>query len=174
MEMRRPSTAIRRLAFLTAPILTVTACGVSSKAVVVARAPATVAATGPTSTTTRTPTRQGATAEAAIRTAFLGWIDARPHDAVQAYVQDYASIADALRKGMAQHTSAALDQYSGRVDSVALVDADHAKVRYTILFNGQPQYERRPGEALKIDGRWVVSRNTVCELLAEGQIACPL
>jgi hypothetical protein len=139
-----------------------------------ATAVAATTTTTPTRTTTgHTPTRD-ATAEAAITTAFLGWIDAQPHDAVQQYVQGYASIADPLRQGMAQHTSAALTEYTGRVDSVSVVDATHAKVRYTILFSGQPQYERLPGEALKIDGRWVVSRNTVCDLLAKGNIICPL
>jgi hypothetical protein len=176
MEMARSRIAIRRLVFLTALILAVTACrGASSRTVVEGGGTATVATTAPTRTTTgRTSTHRDATAEAAITAAFLGWIDAQPHDAVQQYVQDYASIADPLRQGMVQHTSAALTRYTGRVDSVTLVDATHAKVRYTILFSGQPQYERLPGDALKIDGRWVVSRNTVCDLLAKGNIICPL
>jgi hypothetical protein len=40
-----------------------------------------------------------------------------------------------------------------RVDSVALTDATHADVRYTLLFDGQPRYVQAGG-AVKIDGRW--------------------
>jgi heat shock protein HslJ len=111
-------------------------------------------------------------AEAAIRGAFLGWIDAQPHDAAGPYVQDFASIVGAVRRGMAQHSAADLARYSGRVDSVAIVDATHASVRYSILFDSSPQYADQPGEAIKVGGVWMVSRATVCHLLTYGGITC--
>jgi len=174
--MVRSLSAIASLAMVIASIAAMTAChGASNRTVVTADGVATTTTSVPThATTSPTSTDVDVTAEAAIRAAFLGWIDAQPHDAVQRYVQDYAAIADALRQGMAQHTSAALTQYTGRVDSVTLVDVTHATVRYTILFSGRPQYEHLPGEALKIDGHWLVTRDTVCSLLAKGNITCPL
>jgi hypothetical protein len=109
----------------------------------------------------------------AIRTAFLGWIDAQPKDAIDAYVEDYPSIQDSLRQGMAQHSPEDLPKYSGRVDSIDLVDSTHADVQYSILFDGTPQFAGRQGQAIKIDGVWKVSRDTVCALVAVGGITCP-
>jgi hypothetical protein len=114
-----------------------------------------------------------ASAEKAIRTAFLGWMNAQPHDDISEYVEDHASILESLRQGMAQHSSAGLAKYTGRVESVQIVDATHAAVRYTILFDGNPNFADQPGEAIKIDGVWKVSRDTVCNLLTNGGITCP-
>ncbi len=108
-----------------------------------------------------------------IRAAFLGWIDAQPKDAIDPYVEDYASIQDSIRQGMAQHSPEDLAKYSGRVDSITLVDPTHAAVVYSILFDGTPQYAERQGQAIKIDGVWKVSRDTVCALLSLGGITCP-
>jgi hypothetical protein len=139
----------------------------------------------PTTATTAIGTTQGgstptssaaggdASAETAIRTAFLGWMNAQPHDEISEYVEDSTSIADALRQGIAQHTGADLAKYSGRVESVQMTDATHAAVRYSILFDGSPQYADQAGEAIKIDGAWKVSRETVCNLLTYGGITCP-
>jgi hypothetical protein len=116
---------------------------------------------------------EDASAEKAIRTAFLGWMNAQPHDDISEYVEDHASILESLRQGMAQHSAAGLAKYSGRVDSVQIVDATHAAVRYTILFDGKPNFANEPGEAIKIDRVWKVSRDTVCNLLTNGGITCP-
>lgn len=115
---------------------------------------------------------QNASDETAIRDAFLGWIDAKPHDAAGQYVENFASIVGAVRRGIAQHSAAELARYSGRVDSVAIVDATHASVGYSVLFDGSPQYAGQPGEARKIGGVWMVSRDTVCHLLSYGSITC--
>jgi hypothetical protein len=74
---------------------------------------------------------------------------------------------------MAQHSPENLARYSGRVDSITLVDETHADVVYSILFDGIPQYAERRGRAIKIDGTWMVSRDTVCALLTLGGITCP-
>jgi hypothetical protein len=111
--------------------------------------------------------------EAQIRAAFLSWIDAQPKDALDEYVEDFESIADSLRQGIAQHTAEDVAKYSGRVDSIQIIDATHADVRYTILFDGAPQYAQQPGQAIKIDGVWKVTRDTVCNLLEFGGITCP-
>jgi hypothetical protein len=36
-----------------------------------------------------------------------------------------------------------------------------------------PQYAFQPGQAIKINGTWMVSRDTVCALLEHGGISCP-
>jgi hypothetical protein len=127
--------------------------------------------------TTGTPTPDNTATDASdeeqIRAAFLGWIYKQPKDGVNEYVEDFESIADSVRQGIAQHTADDLAKYSGRVDSVQIIDATHANVRYTILWDGDPQYAQQPGQAVKIDGVWKVTRDTVCNLLKYGGITCP-
>ncbi len=56
----------------------------------------------------------------AVRAVALAWLDRQPRDTVDAYVEDFASIRDAIRAGMAQHSSAQLAAYSGRVGTVRM------------------------------------------------------
>jgi hypothetical protein len=49
----------------------------------------------------------------------------------------------------------------------------HADVRYTILHGGNPDFSMMPGQAIKIDGKWMVSRDTVCNPLTYGGLHCP-
>lgn len=145
-----------------------------------------LAATVPTTTVTVPPTSapQPPTApptapvaatgdEADIRSVFLAWLDAQDRNAMDGIVEDYASIAATHLEGMHQHSEADLAKYTGRVDSVTITDSSHADVRYTALFDGRPQYSMVPGQAIKIDGKWMVTRETVCNLLKNGGLTCP-
>jgi hypothetical protein len=136
-----------------------------------------VTTTTPTPTPAPTPTAPPLVVnnadEAAVRDVFLAWIDAQPRSALDDVVEDFASIRAAHEEGVAQHSADDLAKYAGRVDSVRIVDDTHADVVYSVLFNGVPQFALRPGEAIKIDGVWKVSRDTVCDLLKLGGITCP-
>jgi len=130
--------------------------------------------TVPAATTVPTTAPAAATGEEAdIRAVFLAWLDAQERNAMDGIVEDFASIAATHLEGMHQHSEADLAKYSGRVDSVTIIDATHADVRYTVLFDGRPQFSMVPGQAIKIDGRWMVSRETVCNLLKNGGLTCP-
>ena len=111
--------------------------------------------------------------EAAVRAAVLGWIGAEPKDAADPYVEDWASIRDSIRAGEAQHSPEDLGKYSGRVDSVTIVSPTEARFAYSILFDGADSIPNRSGTAIKVDGKWLVTRETVCELLTLGNITCP-
>jgi hypothetical protein len=100
-------------------------------------------------------------------------MNAENRDHISDYVEDADSILEAHHQGLAQHTAEDLAKYSGLVDSIEMIDATRADVRYTILFDGKPQYAFQPGQAVKIDGKWMVSRDTVCALLRYGGITCP-
>jgi hypothetical protein len=54
-----------------------------------------------------------------------------------------------------------------------MIDDTHADVRYTILHGGVPNFSNMPGAAIKIDGKWMVTRETVCNLLTYGGLHCP-
>jgi hypothetical protein len=56
-------------------------------------------------------------------------------------------------------------QSSAKVDSVTLKDDGTADVSFQILLNGQPVLPTT-GTAVLVDGRWLVSKATICDLLA--------
>jgi hypothetical protein len=135
-----------------------------------------------TTTSTSAPTVPAATVapfvpssadEQEISRLVVSWLRRQTDEEIRATFEDADSIIGAIHQGMAQKTEADLARYTGQVDAIRLSDPEHAVVDYTLLFNGQPQFGRRTGAAVKIDGLWKVSRDTECALLALGGITCP-
>lgn len=108
----------------------------------------------------------------AIRAAFLGWTNTKPRDEVGDYVEDFDGIRDSIVAAAAK-APLPVDDYTGRVDDVSMIDATHALVTYDFLNGGTVVVAGRTGVAVKIDGRWMVSRDTVCAALAVGGTRCP-
>jgi hypothetical protein len=110
----------------------------------------------------------------AIETAFEGWIATAPPDfeGNEAFIADWAGI-----KATGQAAAQAVgnpDCYTGRVDAITRIDEDDADVIFTFLCNGQPaSIVNQPGHAVKINGVWLVSRETVCDAFAVGGYQCP-
>ncbi len=133
--------------------------------------PATTIATVPATTA---PSFVPATSdEQEVTTLFLSWLRGQTDDEIRATFEDAESLLDAIHEGMAQHSESDLTKYSGVVNAIRMIDADHASVDYTLLFAGQPQFGVRTGTAVRIDGAWKVSRDTECALLALGNVSCP-
>lgn len=107
----------------------------------------------------------------AVTLAFEQWLDGSRPDLSLAVIEDAARLQPALAE--AAKTIPAVASYRGRVNSVAFTSASSAEVTYS-LFAGRVLV--RPdltGIAVLVDGRWLVSRETVCNLLALNGIACP-
>jgi hypothetical protein len=111
--------------------------------------------------------------ERAIQELFEAWLRDHPDDDTRRMVEDADALLPSIHEGLAQHTPEDLAQYSGSVSAIRMLDADHAEVQYTLLHGGQPQFGLRTGTAVRIDGRWMVSRATECALLSLGGITCP-
>lgn len=129
-----------------------------------------------TTTTTTTPTSTTPLppeTDAAVRETFRIWLDTQPrdHPVIGRHIEDYESIKGAIADAAAR-APLPLDGYHGRVDSVVLIDGDHAIVTYSILNGGSSVYSAN-GRAVRIDGVWKVSRDTVCEALAVNGTTCP-
>ncbi len=107
----------------------------------------------------------------AVTAAFLGWIDTRPIDASGVYIEDFASIREAVIGAAAANGHP--DDYRGRVDAITRVGENDADVIYSFIIDGQPVVANLRGHAVKIDGVWLVSRDTVCEALLQGPVHCP-
>ena len=134
--------------------------------------PTTTTPTTPTTTTppgNLTPTDD----EKLISQAFIVWMDDQSDAGLDASVEDPDAVRVPSHAGWDQHTAVDLAQYEGRVESVQLTDADHAQVVYTILHDGQVAFSKRLGSAVRVDGQWKVSTETVCGMLALGGVTCP-
>ncbi|MER3453345.1 MAG: hypothetical protein C4344_06885, partial [Acidimicrobiia bacterium] len=60
-----------------------------------------------------------------------------------------------------------------RIDDVALTDPDHASVTYTLLLDGTPVLDHISGGAVRIGGRWLVTRRTFCDVSTQGESEIP-
>lgn len=59
------------------------------------------------------------------------------------------------------------------VDEIVFADPEHAAVWYSISVNGSQVLGRHPGDAVVVDGKWNMSRETFRDLLAQGGITLP-
>ena len=100
---------------------------------------------------------------AAIHAAFEGWVSIKPpaFENSEGFVEDWASI-----KATAQAAAEAVGNpqcYTGRVDAITRISDTDADVIFTFLCDGQPaSIVNQQGRAVKIDGVWMVSRETAC------------
>lgn len=60
-----------------------------------------------------------------------------------------------------------------RIDAIRLEGADRAAVTYTLLLDGNPVLDHLAGGAVRVGGRWLVSRRTYCEVSTQGAASIP-
>ena len=111
---------------------------------------------------------------AAIAAAFETWIASKPpaFDGVDGVIEDWASIKETaqLAAELVQNPQC----YTGHVDAITRIGEDDADVIFSFFCDGQPATpSHQQGRAVKIDGVWMVSRDTVCETFAIGEARCP-
>lgn len=110
--------------------------------------------------------------ERAIVQVFTRWADSATDADLDAIAEDPDAVRAPSHAGWDQHpTDLAL--YDSRVESIRTIDSDHAQLVYTILYRGQVAYGNRLGSAVRVDGEWKVSTETVCGMLTIGGIRCP-
>jgi endonuclease/exonuclease/phosphatase family metal-dependent hydrolase len=84
--------------------------------------------------------------------------------------------ADLLRESffdMYERTKSIASRIVIRIDAITMVDADHANVTYTLLLDGAAVLDHLPGAAVRVDGRWLVSRRTYCDVATQGATEIP-
>jgi hypothetical protein len=109
--------------------------------------------------------------ELAAADAFHTWISPGDLEALISRIEDGEALRDVLAQSQTRVDPAA--SYEARVHEVRLVDPDHALVTFSLLRDGSPLLTNQQGVAVRIDGRWVVSRATFCAISAMGGIDCP-
>ncbi len=80
------------------------------------------------------------------------------------YLEDGEEL-QALVEQQAQILGEQASQASAQVDNVTLNDDGTANVEFQILLSGQPVLPST-GTAVLVDGKWLVSKATVCDLIA--------
>ena len=104
---------------------------------------------------------------AAYRTVFDSTV---PFDDKIPYLED----AENLRGTHAEYAKAA-ESFGGiALEPVAVViEGDRAEVTYDVLFGGTVTYPDLSGDAVMIDGVWMVTRDRFCGFLASARVSCP-
>ena len=107
----------------------------------------------------------------AVTLAFEQWLDGSHPDASLAVIQDAARLQPALAE--AAKTLPGVESYRGQVNSVQFTNSSSAEVNYSVFAGRVLIRANLTGIAVLVDGRWLVSSETVCNLLALNGIACP-
>ena len=128
---------------------------------------ATVATTTPPTTAATGSVDAGT--EEAITQAFFNVFDGTitDPDVKLASLED----GEALRESFLASYEATREVAAGirvRIDSISPVDDDHADVTYTLLLDGSPVLDHLPGGAVNVDGTWLVSLRTYCDVSTQG------
>jgi hypothetical protein len=110
-------------------------------------------------------------ATAAVTLAFEQWLDGSQPEASLAVIEDAARLQPALAEAAKKLPGVA--SYRGRVNSVHFTNSTSAEVNYSVLAGRVLIRANLTGIAVLVDGRWLVSSETVCNLLATNGIACP-
>ncbi|MXZ68913.1 MAG: hypothetical protein F4Z17_08050 [Acidimicrobiia bacterium] len=86
----------------------------------------------------------------------------------------YLEDAESLRDTHTEYAAAA-ESFDGiSLEPVAVViDGDRAEVTYNVLFGGSVTYSDLAGDAVKVDGVWMVSRDRFCGFMASARVSCP-
>lgn len=61
----------------------------------------------------------------------------------------------------------------GLIATSITVTGDTAEVTYDLLFGGNPTYPDLTGDAVRIDGTWLVTRELFCSIMASARVGCP-
>jgi hypothetical protein len=111
--------------------------------------------------------------EKAIADLVVRWLHYQDDDGIRATIVDADSLLDATHEGMRQYEKNLPDGYTGRIESLHLNDASHADFVFTLFLHGGPLYSHLTAHAVKVDGRWMITRDSQCSLLSLGSITCP-
>jgi hypothetical protein len=107
----------------------------------------------------------------AVTLAFEQWLDGSNPEASRAVIEDAAELRPALDEAVKRIPG--ITSYRGRVNSVHFTSDTSAEVDYSLFAGGALIRPELTGVAVLVDGRWLASRETVCNLLAQNGIACP-
>jgi len=131
--------------------------------------------TAMTATVVETQPDDVAAARKGVTDAYTAVYDgSKPQSARLVLIDDPTDVGAAMTFAAAGDVGQAYERTRARVDEVAFTSADEATVRYRVILDGAPTLDARIGEAVFVDDRWKVTRETVCADLEEVGAPCEL
>jgi hypothetical protein len=129
-----------------------------------------------TSSTASTTTVAGEVDEAteqavvgAFEAVFAGTSDL---DTRVAAIEDGETLRTVVEEGFAANEEIA-SRITVEVADVRLPEPDRAEVTFSLLLDGSAVLADLPGEAVLVDGTWLVSRRTFCDVGTQGMTELP-
>lgn len=110
-------------------------------------------------------------AEEAVETAYLTVFDSEvPFDEKLPYLED----AEQLRSTFESFADTA-ERFGGisLEPTSVVIDGDEAEVTYDVLFGGSAAYTDMSGDAVLLDGVWMVTRARFCAFMSSARVSCP-
>ncbi len=128
---------------------------------------------GGSSTIVEDPPADPDAARAAIDETFHQAFDADvPEEERYAAVEDGPGIREAGHEAASKFPEAAAS-ISVEVHTVQFRSPTRAAVRFELLYRGAALLGQQDGEAVLVDGRWKVSRDTRCAIIRQAGVVCP-
>jgi hypothetical protein len=90
----------------------------------------------------------------------------------RAYMEDSADLGPYLDRAAAQYPGV-VEQQRATLGDIVFLDAERAAVVYTLSFGDRMAPQTNLGFAVLDDGRWKVSRETLCALILRAGVTCP-
>jgi hypothetical protein len=113
-------------------------------------------------------------ARAEIRAAFANHGSLSEDGKAALGVERGANLGWAVTAAMANAPPALLEaEILLTVDEIIFVDPEHAPVWFSILVNGSPVLARHRGDAVLVEGEWMMARSTFCQIMAMAGVTCP-
>lgn len=82
------------------------------------------------------------------------------------------AVARVVADGYARNRAVA-DRITVRIDGAKLIHPDEANVAFTLLLDGSAVLDNLPGQAVQVDGSWLVTKATFCSVGTLGSTAVP-
>jgi hypothetical protein len=112
-------------------------------------------------------------AREAISEAFARYGDLSDDGSAALGVEGGESLGWAVAEARAKHPSYQDVEIGFTVDEVVFVDPEHAAVWYSLLMHGRTYLSRQRGDAVLIDGEWLMARSTFNQIMALGGVTLP-
>jgi hypothetical protein len=90
----------------------------------------------------------------------------------RAYIEDSDELGPYLDRAAAPYLGI-LEHQTVTLSGIVFLDAERATLVYTLSFDGRMAPQTDVGYAVLDDGRWKVSRETVCTLIMRAGVTCP-
>ena len=71
------------------------------------------------------------------------------------------------------HAAVAAVQPADLLTNAVTIDGEVAEVQYDLLFGGTPTYTDLLGDAVLLDGVWMVTREMLCGMMTSARVGCP-